>query len=59
MGMYQSADGLIWDKRAPNILGTLPKKGTSDFEKQTTAISKVLPLLKDYKTVVLGDRELS
>jgi len=34
---------LIWDKRAYNILGTFTQKGTSDFEKQTTAISKVLP----------------
>jgi len=44
---------LIWDKRAYPYW-ELTQKGTSDFEKQTTAISKVLPLLKDYKTVVLG-----
>jgi len=35
-------------------LELLPKKGNSDFEEQTAAISKVLPLLKEYKTVVLG-----
>jgi hypothetical protein len=49
---------LIWDRRAyPVYWELLPKKGNSDFEEQTAAISKVLPLLKEYKTVVLGDRE--
>jgi hypothetical protein len=49
---------LIWDKRAfPIYWEILPKQGNSNFEKQTAAISKVLPLFKDYKVVVLGDRE--
>ena len=49
---------LIWDKRAyPLYWELLPKKGNSNFEKQTAAISKVLPLFKDYKIVILGDRE--
>lgn len=49
---------LIWDKRAfPIYWELLPKQGNSNFEKQTAAISKVLPLFKEHKVVVLGDRE--
>jgi len=49
---------LIWDRRAyPIYWELLHKLGSSNFEEQTAAISKVLPLLKEYKTVVLGDRE--
>jgi hypothetical protein len=49
---------LIWDKRSyPLYWELLPKQGNSNFEKQTAAISKVLPVLKDYKVVLLGDRE--
>ena len=49
---------LIWDRRAyPLYWELLPKKGNSNFEQQTAALLKVLPLLKEYKTVVLGDRE--
>lgn len=49
---------LIWEKRAlPIYWELLPKKGNSNFEKQIAAISKVLSLFKDYKIVVLGDRE--
>jgi hypothetical protein len=50
---------LIWDKRAiPLYWELLPKQGNSNFQKQTAAISKVLPVFKDYKIIVLGDREL-
>ncbi|MBV8884348.1 MAG: IS4 family transposase [Chroococcidiopsidaceae cyanobacterium CP_BM_RX_35] len=49
---------LIWDKRAfPIYWELLPKQGNSNFEKQTLAISQVLSLFKEYKVVVLGDRE--
>ena len=49
---------LIWDKRAlPIYWKLLPKQGNSNFENQTEAISKILHLFKDYKIVVLGDRE--
>ncbi len=49
---------LIWDRRAyPIYWELLHKLGSSNFEEQTAAISKVLPLLKEYKTVGLGDRE--
>ena len=49
---------LIWDKRAyPLYWELLPKKGNSNFEKQTAAFSKVLSLFNDYKIVLLGDRE--
>jgi hypothetical protein len=49
---------LIVDKRAiPIYFELLPKLGSSNFLEQKTAISQVLPLLRDYKIVVLGDRE--
>lgn len=49
---------LIYDQRAwPLYWELLPKQGNSNFEKQTAAISKILPLFKDFKIVVLGDRE--
>lgn len=49
---------LIWDKRAYPLYGELlAKQGNSNFERQTAAISRVLPLFKEYKIVVLGDRE--
>lgn len=49
---------LIWDKRAlPIYWELLPKQGNSNFEKQTAAITQILPLFKEYKVVVLGDRE--
>lgn len=48
----------IEDKRAiPLYCQLLPKLGSSNFEEQKAVLSKVLPLLKDYKVVVLGDRE--
>lgn len=48
----------IEDKRAiPIYCQLLPKLGSSNFESQKGIISKILPLLKDYKVVVLGDRE--
>lgn len=49
---------LIWDKRAiPLYWGFLPKLGASGWEEQKAGIQPVLPLLKGYKIVVLGDRE--
>ena len=49
---------LIWDKRAfPIYWELLPNQGNSNFEKQTAAINRVLPLFKEHKVVVLGDRE--
>jgi len=49
---------LIWDKRAfPIYWELLPNQGNSNFEKQAVAISRVLPLFKEHKIVVLGDRE--
>jgi len=49
---------LIWDKRAfPIYWELLPNQGNSNFEKQTVAVGRVLPLFKEYKVVVLGDRE--
>jgi len=48
----------IKDKRAiPIYCQLLPKLGSSNLSEQKTIISKILPLLKDYKVVVLGDRE--
>lgn len=49
---------LIWEKRAlPIYWELLPKQGNSNFEQQITVISKIIPLLAEYKIVVLGDRE--
>jgi len=35
----------------------LPKLGNSNLSEQTLALQQVLPLLKQYKVIVLGDRE--
>ena len=35
----------------------LPKLGNSNLLEQTLALQQVLPLLKEYKVIVLGDRE--
>jgi hypothetical protein len=35
----------------------LPKLGNSNLSEQTRALQQVLPLLKEYKVIVLGDRE--
>jgi len=49
---------LIWDGRAfPVYWQLLDKQGSSNYHEQTSALSLVLPLLKDYQVVVLADRE--
>jgi hypothetical protein len=49
---------LIIDNRGiPLYFELLDHIGSSDLETQKSILSRVLPLLKDYKTVVLGDRE--
>jgi hypothetical protein len=49
---------LIWHKRAiPLYWCLLPKLGNSNLQEQTFALQQVLPLLKEYKVIVLGDRE--
>ncbi|CBN57994.1 MULTISPECIES: IS4 family transposase [Kamptonema] len=49
---------LIWRKRAiPLYWCLLPKLGNSNLQEQTLALQEVLPLLKNYKVIVLGDRE--
>ena len=49
---------LIWQKRAiPLYWCLLPKLGSSNLQEQTLAIQQVLPLFKEYKLIVLGDRE--
>src|SRR4028119_2175751 len=49
---------VIWQKRAiPLYWCLLPKLGNSNLEEQTLALQQVLPLLKEYKVIVLGDRE--
>jgi len=35
----------------------LPKLGNSNLPEQILALQQVLPLLKEYKLIVLGDRE--
>ena len=49
---------LIIDKRGiPLYFELLDHTGNSNFDSQKSILSRVLPLLKEYKTVVLGDRE--
>lgn len=49
---------LIYDKRAiPIYFQFIPKLGNSDFAEQWAIFSQVLPLFKNYKIIVLGDRE--
>ncbi len=49
---------LIWEQRAiPIYFELLSKKGSTSSEEQIAACNKFLHLLKNYKTVVLGDRE--
>jgi hypothetical protein len=49
---------LIYDKRAiPVYFEVLPKLGNTNVNKQVEVLSQVLPLLSNYTTVVLGDRE--
>jgi hypothetical protein len=48
---------LVWKQRAIPLFWTLlPKLGSSNVTEQMDAIAQVLPLLKDYQVVVLGDR---
>ena len=49
---------IIWDKRAfPVYFTLLPKLGSSNITEQKDIIQKVIPLFKNYKICVLGDRE--
>ena len=49
---------VISDQRAiPIYFELLPNLGSSSLSEQKALLVKVLPLLKDYKKVVLGDRE--
>jgi hypothetical protein len=53
-----SMASIIWKKRAlPIYWLLLSKKGSSNFYEQTATIRPVLRLLKEYKLVVIGDRE--
>ncbi|MCM0588925.1 MAG: IS4 family transposase [Gloeotrichia echinulata DEX184] len=49
---------IIWDKRAVPIYFTLlPKLGNSNIAEQQKILSQVIPIFKNYKICVLGDRE--
>lgn len=49
---------LVYEQRAiPMYFILLPKKGNSNLLQQQQVLKPVLKLLKDYKIVVLGDRE--
>lgn len=49
---------IIFDKRAiPVYFELLTKLGSSNLDEQKRVITKILPLLENYKTVLLGDRE--
>ena len=49
---------VVWDKRSiPIYFELLDKLGSSNFEEQEAIFKKALAIFKNYKTVVLGDRE--
>lgn len=49
---------LIWDKRAiPLYWQLLDKRGSSNIAEQQSLITPILTLLKDYRIIILGDRE--
>lgn len=49
---------VVYDKRAiPIYFELLPKIGSSNEKEQKRLFSQVLPLFKEYRTIVLGDRE--
>ena len=49
---------VIWDKRAfPIYFTLLPKLGSSNITEQQSILSKVIPIFKNHKVCVLGDRE--
>lgn len=49
---------LIYERRAiPIYFELLPKLGCCNVEQQKAALAQILPLLKSYPKVVLGDRE--
>jgi len=49
---------VIWKKRAiPLYWELLDKLGSTNWEEQPNAIAQILPLLKGYSPVILGDRE--
>ena len=49
---------LVWNRRAiPLSWSLLPKLGSSNLQEQQETITEIIPLLKDYQVVVLGDRE--
>jgi|SRR4028118_1403922 Transposase DDE domain. len=49
---------VVWDKRAiPIYFELLPKLGNSNLAQQQAALTQALCIFKNYKTVVLGDRE--
>ena len=46
----------VWEKRAiPLSWSLLPKLGSSNVAEQKDTIAEILPILKDYQVVVLGD----
>lgn len=48
----------VWQQRAfPIYFELLPKLGSSNFDEQSCILTKVLPIFKEYKVCVLGDRE--
>ena len=49
---------IVWDKRAfPIYFTLLPKLGSSNLKEQQDVLSKIMPMFKEYKICVLGDRE--
>lgn len=48
---------VVWEKRAfPIYFELLPKLGSSNLDEQKAALSRPLPIFKNYKICVLCDR---
>lgn len=48
---------IVWRRAIPIYFELIDHVGNSDLETQQALLGRVLPLLKDYKKVILGDRE--
>ena len=48
---------IVYDRRAIPVYFELPKLGSSSFAEQKRVFSQVLPLFKNFKIIVLGDRK--
>lgn len=49
---------IVWEQRSfPVYFELLPKLGSSNIDEQKAILSKIIPVLNNYKICLLGDRE--